>query len=123
MSTESLGMSCRNKLSAVATLKCEARRLEHGGSDGQQQSDGVNVFLVHERLRSRRSPDFATATQRFPPPIRWLCRLAVAVHGRSSSVPSSSAKRTTLILIVCVSNLSKVFSRNGLRVSTSCRVS
>ena len=53
-----------------ATLECETRRLEHGGSYRQQQSDGVNVFLVHERLKSRRSPDFATATQRFPPPIR-----------------------------------------------------
>jgi hypothetical protein len=105
------------------SLEGKARWPEHSGRDRQQQAYGVHVVLVHDRLRSIRSPDFATAIQRLPPPRRWLWRFASAAHGRSRSLASSSARRTTLILVKWLSSSSRVFSRSVRRLSTSCRVS
>jgi len=56
------------------SLQRKPGRLEDRGRDGEQESHGLDVVLVHERLRSRRSPDLETAIQRFPPPSRWLWR-------------------------------------------------
>ena len=71
---------------------------ENDRSHGKQQSDRIQVGLVHDGLRMSVRPFLNLTTQRLVPIFSAAASRACAAHGSSSSVAHPTQRRTAFTI-------------------------